>query len=287
MIAAKRAVLTGYSPILAAAPWFTLDELSGLRDLLVRWGRVPAGPHQLPRQREGYRGEPERRRGALAVGVDDEGWRELLDHELGTRKAAVLRTVAERIPVIQSRCVAELSAGRGCYGLPALLDRELHALSVRATRRLETDAAAVTAAICAQLLGTTPEQDVLALVAAALRQVVEADVEARPARALILTTTAGVAAVTGRAATDALAVLRPTVDDSVLAPIGGAVSPSCYQLWQHRDPQGVSRCRPWLTRALQVVEGTISGELGQRYGELHRAIATVATDAVDHGFLLV
>ena len=285
LVATKRAVLAGHAPALAAAAWYTLDELAELRAALVGWGRphivlssVPAG---VPRQRDA-------RRAALTVPVEDEHWRDILDKELEARQAVAARAVAENIIAIHASCATELAAERGCAGLPGLLDTELHALSVRTTRRLEADAVDLTTSVCSELLGVVPDQSTRAMAMAAVRRTIEARDETKPPRALLLTTTAGVAAVTGSEALDALAVLRPsTQDESVLAPVGVAVNPSCYDLWQRRDPDGVLRCRPWLARALKVVETTVLGELDLRYGELRHALGVVATDAVDHGFLLV
>jgi hypothetical protein len=172
--------------------------------------------------------------------------------------------------------------------LPPLLDRELHALSVRLTRRLEADAAAATTGLCAELTGDVPEREVLASVFSAVRDAVESEEDTRPPRVLLVTTTAGLAAVTGQAAVDILAVLRPsTMPQPLLAPIGVAVNPSCYDLWRRRDPTGSARCHSWLERALRAVSTGVHDDLNQRYDELRQALGVIAADAVDHGVLLI
>jgi hypothetical protein len=220
------------------------------------------------------------------------------------------------------RCVQELGSGQGCPELPYVLDRELHALSVRASRQLAVDASEVITHLFRALLDTpstdtpVPEagsappeagsalpgadtplpEAIRARITAAARRTIDtlATDDRELDRALLLTTTAGVAAASGTAALDSLAAVSlPEPPDRVLTPIGVGLTAGCYQLWLPKAVAGGAPkdaekqdCRRWLQRALRVVEVAVGVELARRYDDLHQALSIIAADAVDHGVLL-
>ncbi|MBT8226627.1 MAG: hypothetical protein HKP61_16770 [Dactylosporangium sp.] len=278
LVATTRAVLSEHVGALAAAGWYTPGQFATLATQLAAWGAPATAP---PAGRPG-------RQSAPTVPPGDRRWRPVLTRAVDSRSNATTATVRQDCATIVSRCIRELGVDRSCAELPDLLDAELHALSVRTTRRIETDVLDVTREVCAALLGVRPNQEILRRARVALRRAVEAGDHPVPARALLLTTTAGVATVSGRAAVHALETMGlPTGGTALVPPIGVAVNTSCYHLWQRRhELLGVSPCRAWLQRALTVVQTQVLAEADLRYAALVAGLEAVATDAVDHGVLL-
>jgi len=297
VLEANRALIADRCPALTSAAWLPLAMPDGrwpvsgvgeLRELLHSWADAPdaaeaAGPAGA---------------GVTSVSVPpDEGeerWQLLLDREIRNRRIAATQQLSIDLATIHVRCVQELGTGQGCPELPYVLDRALHGLSVRVTRQLEADTAAVIERVFTLLLDQPPTAAVLARVKAAARRTVDAlaDDEHARDRALLLTTTSAVATLTGPAATDGLSALgRPEPADRVLPGVGIALNASCYQLWQPRPgaaPRGTEKkdCRRWLQQALRVVEVEMARELAGRFDDLRQALAIIAADAVDHGVLL-
>jgi hypothetical protein len=117
---------------------------------------------------------------------DDQRWREVLDKAAGARRAATARGITDAIAGIGARCAVELAAGRGCRGLPALLDLELHALSVRMGRWLTDDAVAVTGAVGAALFGgAAQDPPVLARLRSAVADAIESESDSPQPTALL------------------------------------------------------------------------------------------------------
>lgn len=301
VLEANRALIAERCPGLSSAPWWPLampaeqwpvaglDELDALRELLNGWAddaAEPAPPAPLPA-------------GVTAVRVPadesrEERWTMLLDREIRNRRIAATQQLSIDLATIHVRCVQELGTGQGCPELPYVLDRSLHGLSVRVTRQLEADTAAVIERVFTQLLAQPPTAGVLARITAAARRTVDTlavDDDARD-RALLITTTSAVARLVGPAATDSLSALgRPEPADRVLPGLGIALNSSCYQLWQPRPavpPRATEKkdCRRWLQQALRVVEVEMARELAARFDDLRQALAIIAADAVDHGVLL-
>src|SRR6185437_4918872 len=224
----------------------------------------------------------------------EERWTMLLDREIRNRRIAATQQLSIDLATIHVRCVQELGTGQGCPELPYVLDRALHGLSVRVTRQLEADTAAVIERVFTLLLDQPPTAAVLARIKAAARRTVDTLAEDEHARdrALLLTTTSAVATLTGPAATDGLSALgRPEPADRVLPGVGIALNASCYQMWQPRAgvaARGTEKkdCRRWLQQALRVVEVEMARELAGRFDDLRQALAIIAADAVDHGVLL-
>ncbi|MGW5666805.1 hypothetical protein ACWEVO_02380, partial [Micromonospora sp. NPDC003776] len=105
-------------------------------------------------------------------------------------------------------------------------------------------------------------------------------------RVLLVTSTAGVAGLTGGGAFDALAGFPGGERDEVLPPVGVALSGGCWQHWRapgNDDPNGA---RSWAQRALREVELELSREVSRRFEVIRLSLGAVVTDAVEHGILL-
>lgn len=288
MLVANRALLASRGPGLVSAPWFpvSLDPeavfgVAELRHELETWAEarpVPAGV------------------AAATVSGAADAWQELLDREIANRRLAAVQRVSIDLATIHVRCVQELGSGKGCPELPHVLDRELHALSVRTTRQLHIDTREAIQTVFTELLDTPPDGVVLARIAAAARRAVDSLREDDRDRdhALLLTATSAVATVAGATAVDNLsAVGGGEPADQVLPALGIALNASCYALWQPKTapggppkPADKKDCRRWLQHALREIEVEVGQELGERYAGLRQALAIVGGDAVDHGVLL-
>jgi hypothetical protein len=134
--------------------------------------------------------------------------------------------------------------------------------------------------------------EVLARIDAAARRTVDSlhgsSAEHRE-RALLLTTTSGVAVMTGPGTAASLSATgQPEPPGTILAPIAIALTAPCYSMWARRPASGPDKkeCRRWLQQALRVVEVEIDRELTDRFADLQQTLALIAADAVDHGVLL-
>ncbi|MET7417478.1 dynamin family protein [Dactylosporangium sp. NPDC005555] len=288
MLVANRALLASRGQRLAAAPWFpvSLDPeavfgVAELRHELETWAEARPAPAGVA--------------AATVSGAGDE-WQEILEREIANRRVAAVQRVSIDLATIHVRCVQELGSGKGCPELPHVLDRELHALSVRTTRQLCADTREVIGAVFAELLDAAPDAVVLARVAAAARRTVDSlrDDDRDRDHALLLTATSAVATVAGATAVDNLsAVGGAEPADQVLPSLGIALNASCYALWQPKvapggppKPADKKDCRRWLQHALREIEVEVGHELGERYAGLRQALTIIGGDAVDHGVLL-
>jgi hypothetical protein len=169
-------------------------------------------------------------------------------------------------------------------------------MSVQASRQLEDDTAAVIEHVFTLLLDKPPSAPVLRRILASARRTVEmmqGDERDRE-RALLITTTSAVAALTGSAAVDSLSAIGlPDSPERVLPAIAVGLTASSYQMWQPKASNGAAPkqpekkdCRRWLQQVLRAVEVEVGRELARHYGDLQQALAIIAADAVDHGVLL-
>ncbi|MFI5916124.1 hypothetical protein [Dactylosporangium sp. NPDC051541] len=297
MLAANRALLASRGSKLATAPWFpvSLDPASvfgvaELRHQLEAWADEQSAAAEATAARTG---------GVAAVTVSaDDGWPEHLDREIRARRLAAIERVSIDLATIHVRCVQELGSGKGCPELPRVLDRQLHALSVRSTRQLHADTREVIGTVFGALLDAPADEPVLARVAAAARRAVDSarDEGRERDRALLVTTTSGVAALTGAGALDSLSATgaaEPEGAGRVVSPLGIGLNAGSYAMWQARHAPGgppklpdKKDCRRWLQHALREIEVELGHELSERYAELRQALSIIAGDAVDHGVLL-
>ena len=92
----------------------------------------------------------------------------------------------------------ELVFGGGCRALPGALDRELHALSLRAVAESDLGVERILTETLTRVFGETPDEAVRRRVAIAVRWGFAEDRSGRELdRVLLVTSTGGVAAVTG------------------------------------------------------------------------------------------
>ncbi|MEU7869510.1 hypothetical protein [Dactylosporangium sp. NPDC049140] len=293
MLAANRALLAPRGPRLATAPWFpvSLDPASTFGVAELR--------HQLEAWADERAAAGARAGGVAAATVSATGdaWQEHLEREIRTRRLAAIERVSIDLATIHVRCVQELGSGKGCPELPRVLDRQLHALSVRSTRQLHTDTREVIGAVFGALLDTPPDEFVLARIAGAARRANDGNRDDGPERdrALLVTTTSGVAALTGTGALDSLSATGAAGDDPVrvLSALGIGLNAGSYAMWQPRHAPGgppklpdKKDCRRWLQHALREIEVELGHELSERYAELRQTLSIIAGDAVDHGVLL-
>jgi hypothetical protein len=279
-MAAYRDAVVCRVPRFAEAPWFPVPAGSGagdLRQALVRWAATAHAP-----------GGTARRRVPTAVDGRESGWAELLDRAVEAAQQGVGQALEVELAGIHARCGQEVVFGGGCAGMPAALDREMHALSLSVAEQVD---AAITE-IIRQVLGHVlddaepPPDDVLGRVAAALRQRVEED-GPDLSRVLLVTSTSGaVAAVAGAPAAGALAAYHSATWPAVLPPLGVGVSASCYQRWRD-EKADADTARGWLRDAVHGTELALRPVLAERFDVVHQVVAGLVGDAVDHGLLLV
>jgi hypothetical protein len=296
VVSSNRAQLERHAPALARAPWFPVavtpagsDGVAELRQALEAWGGI-------------FDPVPAARRPAMSaatVSVGDNRWEAVLDREIRNRRVAAIQQASIDLATIHVRCVQELASGDGCPELPYVLDRALHALSVRVSRQVVADTDAVIGAVFGGLLDEPPGPAVQRRIRLAARRTADTLVveERVRERVLLLTTTSAVAVLVGPAAVDSLSATGlPEPDDLVLPAVSVGLTASCYQMWRaprdtpapRESVRGTEKkdCRRWLQQALRVVEAEIERELGGRYDDLRQSLAIIAADAVDHGVLL-
>jgi hypothetical protein len=220
-------------------------------------------------------------------GVSDARWTEVLDREIRTCGIAAGQRLAIDLAAIHVRCVQETNSQDGCARLAYVFDRELHALSLRATRSVDEAATAIMRKVFGEILEGPPDQAAVERIRRATRRAVEVAESGTPAwdRALLVTSTAGVAVTAGHGAVASLAAVeqRP-IWDELLPPMGVGLSANCYSARHSGSDR--SRCRGWLQQTVHTLEIDLGREMAQRFEYLREALAVVAADTVDHGVLL-
>ncbi|MDQ7904741.1 hypothetical protein RB614_09440 [Phytohabitans sp. ZYX-F-186] len=261
-----------------------MADIGGLRRALVEWAgaealaRASANPPMLPGAYGTVR---------VADGAHESGWAERLDRAC----VAAARTVRQRLAIelanVHLRGTQEIVFGVGSAGLPDVLDREMHAVSLRAVAECDAAVDRILDDALTQVLGEIPSEGVRRRVALAVRHEVtgEGDV-ANPARVLLVTSTAGVATIVGTGAVTALAAYRDETDRALLPPLGVGLSGACYQHWAAPDRADQGNARTWLQQAVRGVELELLSEVSRRFEAVRHALNTLLTDAVDHGILL-
>jgi hypothetical protein len=299
------AAVTRAEPRLAGAVWVSADPAAGdtgfLRQALTEW----AGIEGLRRSGPGAAAP-----GVVRIGGDaaESGWSPALDAWLDRTGSQARHRLAIEVADIHLRCVHSLAAETGVAALAAVLDRELHALSLRVTAEADAVVDAVVAETLGLVLGEvaaetaagpaargpadadrTPQEwrdGVHRRVAAAVRQGLGDDpASGELARVLLVTSTGGVATAPGQEALDALAAY-PARRAAILPPVGVALSGGCYQMWRCAGPADASRARAWLQRVTRAVEAELVRETSRRFEAVHRSLGGLVAESVDHGILL-
>ena len=275
---ANQSALARVAPSLALTPWHVLGgegDMTGLRTALIDWAAL-ARRERRPRPSE---------RIIARTGGDSaiSGWQSLLEKEIGARRQTIEQDLSIELSRIHLRCVRQVVEG-GSASLPAAFDRELHGLSVMASRALWSAADRVLTAVLAQVLEYQPAPELVGWVADAVREMVR-ETETWD-RALLVITTGGVAEVVGHGALAGLAAYQaPEAAEPVLPPVALGLTAGCYGMWVGRrsDPRA---CQQWVQRAVRSMELELQGEVGRRLDDLSEAVATLVGDGVEHGILL-
>jgi len=291
-LAVARTEAQRHAPILAELAWFavddpTIDGVAALRENIVRWAADERG------RRLASAGKP-LRTGPIRVSSDaaDSGWEELLEREIKWRCHAVWQRVAIELAHIHLRGVHELIFGAGCAGLPYTLDRELHALSIFATRQLDSAVAALVDRLLPEVLAVAPDENGLRLIGSTLRRTLDDDQPNGRTRdrVLLVTSTSGLAVVSGTGAEVNLASYQTTPTGplaAVVPPIGIALTGGCYLFWRDPTHADVDKCRYWLQRVVREVESELRRELELRFRDLSRGVISLLHDAFEHGIVLI
>ncbi|PWR08634.1 hypothetical protein DKT68_14620 [Micromonospora acroterricola] len=284
-VEAHRAALLAAVPSLAGARWFPVDDAESAADLrraLVGWAaqeglqRASADPPVLPGQHD-----------RVTVVADPGDWSEQLDRQTRSCSQRIRQHLALELANAHLRVVQEIVFGVGCAGLPELLDREMAALSLLATAQCDQAVRGILANAAARVLGAPPAEGVLRRIATAVQYGLT---DHRPGRdldrVLLITSTAGVAGLTGPEAIDALDGYPRASRDEVLPPVAVALSGGCWQQWRTPGNDDQNAARAWSQRALREVELGLSREVSRRFEVIRLSLGAVLSDAVDHGILL-
>ncbi|MEV7328895.1 hypothetical protein [Micromonospora sp. NPDC093244] len=284
-VEAHRAALLAAVPALAGARWFPVADAASAADLrraLVGWSareglqRASADPPVLPGQHD-----------RVAVVADPGDWAEQLDRQTRSCSQRIRQHLALELANIHLRAVQEIVFGVGCPGLPDLLDREMAALSLLATTQCDHAVRGILSDAAARVLGAPPAEGVRRRIATAVQYGLTdhrngGDLD----RVLLITSTAGVANLTGTDAIDALAGYPASSRDEVLPPVAVALSGGCWQQWRTPGNADHNAARAWSQRALREVELGLSREISRRFEVIRLSLGAVLSDAVDHGILL-
>lgn len=280
-MAAYRDVVASRVPRFEQAPWFLVTPqgapgpgVADLRQALLDWSAgTPAA-------------DGVRRRVTTAADGHESGWEELLGRLVTAAQYGVRQAVTTELDTIHARCADDLTSDGSRSRMPAALDREMHALSLRCVDEVDAAVAGIVRRVFDHVLAEAPHDDVLRRVAGALRRGIEEDAPDL-ARVLLVTSTSGaVAAVSGTTAAGALSAYQTRAAQGVLPPLGVGLSASCYRKW--RDPgAGVDAARDWLEEAIRGVELALQRALTERFEAVQQVLNGLVADTVDHGLLLV
>ncbi|WBB56763.1 hypothetical protein [Verrucosispora sp. WMMD573] len=283
-VEAHRAALLAAVPGLADAGWFpvvTGGEID-LRRALVDWAsgeelrRGSLEPPELPGER-----------GRVPVLTEPNEWSEQLDRQARTAARRIRQHLALELANMHMRLVQEIVFGVGCAGLPQLLDREMAALSLLATAQCDHHAGELVEDAAGRLFGSPLPQGIRRRIDTAVRwSLVDDPTGQELERAFLVTSTAGVASLTGAAAIDMLSVYPAPPRTAVLPPVAVALSGGCWQHWRSPGNNDPSAARAWAQRALREIELELSREVARRFEAVRLSLGTVLSDAAEHGILL-
>ncbi|MEV6690414.1 hypothetical protein AB0M35_02890 [Micromonospora sp. NPDC051196] len=283
-VEACRAALLAAVPGLADARWFSIRDggVADLKRALVAWAcdeglcRAGCEPPEVS-------GAP----GRVPVLAEPGDWSEQLDRQARTAAQRIRQHLALELANMHLRVVQDLFFGGGCAGLPQLLDREMEALSLLATAQCDHAVRVLVEDTAGRFFG--------APLAAGVRQRIYQAVtwsmpESTPGpeleRVLLITSTAGVAGLSGAAAIDALSAYPVPARSEVLPPVAVALSGGCWQHWRTPANHDPNVARAWAQRALREIELELSREVARRFEVIRISLGTVLSDAAEHGILL-
>ncbi|WP_431907479.1 hypothetical protein [Micromonospora carbonacea] len=285
-VAAHRAALLAAVPGLAGARWYPArpDDIEALRRAVVGWAadeglrRCSAQPPEPPGAHD---------RVPVLPGAEATDWAGQLERQARSCAQRIRQDIALELADTHLRVVQEIVFGVGCAGLPQLLDRELEVLSLFATALCDRAVRAICDDAAERVLGGPVPDGVRRRIAEAVRFGLDDHAAGRGLdRVLLVTSTAGVAELTGPGASDALRGYPGAERPEVLPPIAVGLSGGCWQRWRgpgNDDPGGA---RAWAQRALREVELELTREVSRRFEAVRLSLGTVLADALDHGILL-
>lgn len=285
-LAAHRAAVLSAVPGLADARWFAVRQAdhAALRRALVDWA-VDEGLRRASSRPPEPSGAPGRVR--VRSGLDSGDLAERLDRQARSCAQRIRQHLALELANIHLRVVQEIVFGVGCAGLPALLDREMEALSRLATAQCDGAAQSILDDTAARVFGAPLADGVRHRITHAVRWgLVDHPAGRELDRVLLVTSTAGVAGLAGGGAFEALSGFPGGERDEVLPPVGVALSGGCWQHWHAPGNNDPNAARSWAQRALREVELELSREVSRRFEVIRLSVGTVVTDAVEHGTLL-
>jgi hypothetical protein len=305
VVEAHRLAMAAAVPALAEASWFAIDpaatDTAYLRRALTEWAagegmsRASANPPVPPGATRTVK---------VAADAHESAWAARLEKQARAEIHLVRQRLALELANIHLRVVQEIVFGAGCPGLPDALDREVHALSLRAMAECDAAVDRMLVESVTQVLGDAPDEGVRRRVAAAVRRSFADDAGAKDLdRVLLVTSTAGVGSVTGPGAVAALAAYPVEAGRTILPPLGVGLSGQCYLQWRGTGSGSGSggaarggkpadkaaetnRARTWLQRAVRGIELELLREVSRRIDAVQRGLHGVLAEAVDHGILL-
>ncbi|MFF3854070.1 hypothetical protein [Micromonospora sp. NPDC002575] len=285
-VAAHRAALLAVVPGLTRARWYPArpDDTEALRRAIVGWAademlrRGSAQPPEPPGAHD---------RVPVLPGAEATDWAGQLERQARSCAQRIRQDVALELADTHLRVVQEIVFGVGCAGLPQLLDRELEALCLLATAQCDRAVRGICDDAAERVLGGPVPDGVRRRIVEAVRFGLDDHSAGRRLdRVLLVTSTAGVAELTGPGAADALRGYPGAERFEVLPPVAVALSGGCWQRWRgpgNDDPGGA---RAWAQRALREVELELAQEVSRRFEAVRLSLGTVLADALDHGILL-
>ncbi|TCB90127.1 hypothetical protein E0H26_27590 [Micromonospora zingiberis] len=283
-VEACRAALLAAVPGLADARWFPIldGDAADLKRALVAWAsdeglcRASGEPPELPGEN-----------GRVPVLAEPGDWSEQLDRQTRSIARRIRQYLALELAKMHLRLVQEILFGAGCAGLPQLLDREMEALSLLATRQCDHAARVLVDDTAGRLFGAPLAAGVRRRIYQAVRwSMPELTTGPELERVLLITSTAGVAGLSGAAAIDALSAYPVPARSEVLPPVAVALSGGCWQHWRTPGNNDPNAARAWAQRAVREVELELSREVARRFEVIRISLGTVLSDAAEHGILL-
>jgi hypothetical protein len=298
-VEAHRLAMAAAVPALAEAPWFAIDpaatDTAYLRRALTEWAagegmsRASANPPVPPGATRTVK---------VTADAHESAWAARLEKQARAEIHVVRQRLAIELANIHLRVVQEIVFGTGCAGLPDALDREVHALSLRAIAECDAAVERLLVDAVTQVLGDAPDEGVRRRVAAAVRRSFAEDAAAKDLdKVMLVTSTAGVGSVTGPGAVAALAAYPVEPGRTILPPLGLGLSGQCYLQWRGSAAVAsggkpvdkaaeTNKARTWAQRAIRGIELELLREVSRRIEAVQRGLTGVLAEAVDHGILL-
>lgn len=320
---AHQTALRSAVPEVAAAPWSVLDpaEIPTLRRRLIDWAdrealhRAGAGLSALaglhgPAASDGIGLPGDRPPGAGGAGPSGGGagaapaggpeqtdWSARLDRTVQRAGQRVRHTLAIELARIHLAAVQEIVFGGGPAVAPDFLDRELLALSVRATADCAAGVDGVVDVMIDLVFGAGSVVTLRQPVRELLRRRILVDPPPATGSIGLLATAAGqvapVTAPTPAQSPDGVPMLGAQIDvfaaypgppsRSTVPPIGLALAADC---WHPRNgPAGMApdQARSWTQRMLRAMELELSREVAVRFAAVRRGLASLLADTIDGG----